>query len=245
MKYSKDNPNTIQNLFGSIAPQYDRANAILSVGLHYGWNRRLIKETLSHLTDKQSTYLDLCCGTGDISFCALEYAKKHKHSFHKMHLLDFCSEMLSLAKHKAELADVQSNIFNYIQGDAQKIPLPDKSVDFVTIAYGIRNVTNPESCIQEAARVLRPNGRFGILELTRPKITILKFFHSIYLKTLLPVLGRLVTQNQNAYHYLANSVQTFIPPEQLEQAMRKNNFTKIKKISLTGGIATVIIGNQI
>ena len=129
--------------------------------------------------------------------------------------------------------------------DVQQISLPDSYIDRATIAYGIRNVKNPAQCLNEVYRVLKPEGKIGILELSQPQHFILKYGHQIYIKMILPLLGKLITSNQAAYHYLPNSIQSFIPPSELKRIMLCSGFKNIQLFSLNGGIATIFIGSKV
>lgn len=236
--YDKNDPQSICAMFNSIAKNYDRTNGILSFQMHKLWNQKLINEAI--LPAHPISYLDLCCGTGAI---ALEYLRQTKHS-RKVYMLDFSSEMLQCAKHRAYSNQVKQHDITYLQADAQSIPLPDHSIDCATIAYGIRNVKNPQLCLEDVYRVLKTGGTFGILELTRPTNSLLRMGHWIYLRTLFPVLGKILTSNKDAYRYLCNSIHTFIPPEKLEALMASAGFKGIRKVSMTGGIATIVIGKK-
>lgn len=228
--------DSIQEMFGSIASHYDRTNAILSFGLFKLWNRALLKK-IAHPSDEH--LLDLCAGTGDISFLFLKY-----HPQKKVCLLDFCEEMLDVAQEKARLKKIPPSQFQKVVGDAQCIPLQDSSFDLVTIAYGIRNVKDPKKCIGEAWRVLRPEGRFGILELTRPNNSLLRFGHACYLKTLLPILGKWAAKNGDAYHYLSQTISSFQSPLSLKKLLIEAGFQKTEVVPLFGGIASLILGEK-
>ena len=112
------------------------------------------------------------------------------------------------------------------------------------MAYGIRNVQDPSLCIQEVFRVLKPGGSFGILELTRPRSLILRAGHHLYLHKLLPLLGKLLTDNQQAYQYLCQSIETFIEPQEIEKLLQYNGFIQTERLCLAGGIATIILGTK-
>lgn len=234
--YNKNDPDTIKTMFNSIAKQYDRTNAILSFNLQKIWNRSLINKVI--VPSKPEILLDLCCGTGAIAF---EYLRKTQDPL-KVYMLDFSEGMLECAKYHASKQDLDHHDIHYLQADAQVIPFLNNSVNCATIAYGIRNVKDPDLCIKDVFRVLKPGGTFGILELTRPKNKILKFGHSLYLKNILPLMGKLTTSNKDAYEYLCNSIHTFIPPEKLQQKMQDAGFQEIKRYPLFGGIATIITG---
>lgn len=237
--YDKNNPESIKSLFGNIAKKYDRTNTILSLKMHQRWNASLVKHVI--VPHQPSSLLDLCCGTGDIAYAYLHQSSKRTNVF----MLDFCEEMLTLAKEKADITGILRNHeLQFLQADAQSIPLESSSIDCTTISYGIRNVKTPSKCIQEVFRVLKPNGVFGILELTRPNHPFFRFFYNIYLKGILPLVGRLFVSNQEAYRYLCNSIQSFIPPQELTRMMQEAGFRDIQTKSLFGGAATILIGKK-
>lgn len=236
--YNKTDPTSIQKMFGSIAKQYDRTNAILSLSMHKYWNRQLIKNVL--LKKTPNTYLDLCCGTGEI---AINYLKESS-SFCEAYLLDFCPEMLSIAHERAKELHPHLCKISYMQADAQAIPLDNESMDSITMAYGIRNIPRPDQCFHEIYRVLKKQGTVGILELTQPKNPLLKAGHTIYLNTFLPLLGKLATSNREAYQYLCNSIKTFVQPYELEKMLKSAGFKNTYVKPLMGGIATIFIAEK-
>lgn len=224
--YDKTAPHTIQNLFSTIAKDYDLANCVLSFGLFRLWNQRLIKATTAdHL-------LDLCAGTGDIALGGMKQKR-----YRKATLIDFCSEMLSIAKEKAKK---QSIDLDYVCADVQTLPFKENAFDAATMAYGIRNVKEPEKCLREVYRVLKPGATLGILELTRPTTAFLRAGHRLYLKTCVPLLGRLVATNGDAYKYLSSSIKGFISPKELIALLLKSGFHEPTITPLTGGIATLM-----
>ncbi|WP_068466469.1 bifunctional demethylmenaquinone methyltransferase/2-methoxy-6-polyprenyl-1,4-benzoquinol methylase UbiE [Candidatus Protochlamydia phocaeensis] len=234
--YNKNRPQTIQKMFNSIAKRYDLTNAVLSCYLHKRWNHELVRRVLCDQTSH--TLLDLCSGTGDIAFDYLRSVSTPCRAY----LVDFSKEMLNCAKEKADQLSFSSHSLEYIQADVHRLPFLNQSVDCATMAYGIRNVHHPAQCIQEVYRVLKPGGCLGILELTRPSNRLLRYGHQIYLRTLLPLFGKWLTANEEAYQYLRQSIHTFIPPGQLEALFRENGFIKTGRYSLNGGIATIITG---
>lgn len=238
MLYDKTNPESIQQMFNSIARQYDRTNAILSFRMHKWWNRTLIHQAI--VPAKPAVLLDLCCGTGAIAF---EYLKTIQEPV-KAYMLDFSEGMLECAQLQAQRYGINHHQIHYLQADAQVIPLLGNSVNCATIAYGIRNIKDPSRCIKDVYRVLKPGGTFGILELTQPASPLLKFFHSFYLKNCLPLIGKIATSNQDAYAYLCNSIHGFTRPETLKTMMKETGFQNIQQISLLGGVATVLIGSK-
>lgn len=244
--YNKNDPSTIQEMFNSIAENYDKTNAILSFQMHKRWNQALIQEVL--VAEGPDSMLDLCCGTGAIAF---EYLKQKQIKSRsrdavpsKVYMLDFSVEMLAYAKKKAEAENFAQFNITYLQADAQSIPLPDDCIECATIAYGIRNVKQPQQCLNDVYRVLKRGGTFGILELTQPTHPLLRLGHGIYLRTLLPIMGKIFTSNEGAYRYLCNSIHSFIQPDALVALMETAGFSEIRKTPLMGGIATILIGKK-
>ena len=236
--YQKDSPQTIQSMFNSIAKRYDLTNAILSLNLHKRWNRTLIHHVLHGISDRK-VFIDLCSGTGDIAFNYLKSTSTCCNAY----LIDFSSEMLECAKAKAsQYSFSKCHQISYLEANVQKLPLPDHFANFATMAYGIRNVQNPSLCMQDVFRVLKPGGSFGILELTRPHHRLMHLGHQLYLRTFLPLLGKWLTDNKQAYQYLCQSIQTFISPQELENLLKSNGFVNTQRLSLAGGIATLLVG---
>lgn len=237
-EYNKNVPDTIRVMFDSIAGQYDRTNALLSFNLHKRWNKSLIDKVIVPSSPK--VYLDLCCGTGAISLPYLEKAVAPTTAY----LLDFSPQMLNLARARAESLSLEKHTINYLQADAQEIPLEAESVDCITIAYGIRNVKDSIKCFKEVERVLRPGGAFGILELTEPSNALLKCGHSFYLRNILPLIGKAVTSNEDAYRYLCNSIRNFISPETMVKMLSQTAFQQVYHIPLMGGVATLFAATK-
>ncbi len=234
--YTKSKPETIQTMFGHIAKQYDRTNAILSMQMHRWWNRQLVKTMQRE--GKAGILADLCCGTGEIAYTYLRHCTEPT----KAYLIDFCEEMLHCAKEKANVA--LPHELHFIQADVQAIPLPNESVDQATIAYGIRNVQSPQKCIADVYRILKPGGSFGILELTQPQNPVLRLSHKLYLSTALPLIGKWVAANREAYQYLCNSIQNFSKPDEIEKLLIQTGFVDTQRLPLLGGIATIISGKK-
>lgn len=236
ISYQSSEPDTIQKMFNSIAKRYDLANAILSFQLHKRWNKRLVQSVAPPAYPH--VFLDLCSGTGDIACHYLRHTTAPCQTF----LVDFSAQMLAYAKQKMPLQSGFS--IQFIEADVHHLPFEEAMADRMTMAYGIRNVQDPFQCLQEAYRVLKPGGAFGILELTRPKNRLLRLGHQGYLKILLPLMGKWLTDNADAYRYLCNSIQHFIEPEKLEMLLQQAGFIQTSRLSLAGGIATLLVGHK-
>jgi demethylmenaquinone methyltransferase/2-methoxy-6-polyprenyl-1,4-benzoquinol methylase len=233
-QYKKEDPSTIAAMFDKIAKEYDKTNAIMSMRLHKLWNRKLVDNTCAH---RPKVLIDLCAGTGEITY---EYLRRLDYP-HVAHLVDFSAEMLACAKHKGK--ELPHDIY-YHQADVQKLPLDSSIGDAATIAYGIRNVKDPLRCIQEVHRILKPNGTFGILELTRPSNPILAFGHRLYLQKVVPTLGKVFASDKGAYEYLCDSIKGFAEPSKISKMLSQTGFKNIQITPLWGGIATLITSQK-
>lgn len=216
---------TVKETFSAIAADYDRMNSILSLKMHNKWNQEL-----AALVRNSHHLLDLCAGTGEIAF---HFLRDNPQSVAV--LLDFCPEMLEVAKDKGASFEPR---FVTQEGDAQKLPFDNEAFDAATIAYGIRNVENPLLCFQEVYRVLQSGGRFAILELTRPS-GVFCLGHKLYLG-LVPLLGKLCARKKMPYSYLKESIQKFTAPKELMEQMSEVGFVNISCRKLLGGTATLI-----
>jgi demethylmenaquinone methyltransferase/2-methoxy-6-polyprenyl-1,4-benzoquinol methylase len=224
----------VKSLFESIAPRYDLLNSLLSAGLDREWRR---KAANAASVSPGERVLDLCTGTGELAALLAERSGPEG----EVVGLDFCAGMLNLAVKKHPENNGRSLVF--LHGDALHTPFPDESFDCISIAFGLRNIRPVAALFRETARILRDGGRAVVLELTRPE-SMLKALYRPYLQGILPVIGGLVSGNKRAYRYLADSIEAFISPEEVEEEMKTAGFTGIWRESLTGGIATLITGRK-
>jgi demethylmenaquinone methyltransferase / 2-methoxy-6-polyprenyl-1,4-benzoquinol methylase len=237
--YEKRSPLTIRSLFDSIAPRYDLANSLLAFQMHALWNQKLVKNVMQ---TKPQVVLDLCAGTGEIAHRLAKYSLKTKNFCPNITLLDFSPKMLEVASLRALQfpQDIQSK-FTCQEGDAQKLTFTDGLFDAVSCAYGIRNIQSPSQCFSEVFRVLKPGGLFAIVELTRPKNPFIKAFHGLYLKTFVPIIGKWLASNKEAYNYLNRSIQSFLTPAEVIEIAKNSGFTKTEVVPLSFGIATMFL----
>jgi demethylmenaquinone methyltransferase/2-methoxy-6-polyprenyl-1,4-benzoquinol methylase len=236
--YQKNRPETIQDMFNSISIRYDLANSILSFRMHKLWNKRLIKKVTQR--NRSLVHVDLCSGTGEIAFSLLRKAKEKQ----TVYLVDFSEGMLGCAKEKLKRLGLSRHTVHFRRADVQNLPIEDSTADSATLAYGVRNVKDPRLCIKEAYRILKPGGKFGILELTEPSNPLIRVGHQFYLKMIIPSIGKLLTSNQDAYEYLSHSIKDFIRPEEIEKILQEAGFVHTSIERLSGGIATLLYAEK-
>lgn len=212
-------PAAVEAMFDRISPVYDAMNRLMTAGLDRRW-RRLAAEAVVSAGDE---VLDACCGTGDLALAA-------ERAGGKVTGLDFAERMLERARRK-------SSSVTWVRGDLLALPFADQTFDAATVGFGIRNVADLESGLRELARVLRPGGRLGCLEITRPRGALRPFFR-LWFDGLVPLAGKLIPGGA-AYAYLPASVRRFPGPEDLAASMRRAGFTDVEWRLFGGGIVAL------
>lgn len=228
-------PARIAGMFDSIAPRYDLLNHVLSAGMDRGWRDQAV-DALALAANAR--VLDLCTGTGDLAIATV-----HRAAGSTVVGIDFAGEMLRLALSKTRDASLDHRI-RLVRGDATLIPLADRSCDAATIAFGIRNVAEPQRALAEIARVLKPGGRLAILEFGQPRIPGIRTLYSWYFRYMLPLVGRLISKHQSAYSYLPASVGTFPPPSEFAKTLSATGFSQVRAVPLTFGIVYLFIAER-
>ncbi len=225
----------VREVFDTVASKYDLMNDLMSGGVHRLWKDSFINELKPRPGMK---LLDVAGGTGDIAFRFL------KNGGGSVTVCDINYEMLHVGRDRAVDHGILKNI-NWTVGDAQKLPLPDCSVDAYTIAFGIRNVTRIEEALSEAYRVLRPGGKFQCLEFSKVVVPGFDKLYDTYSFKLLPEIGRFIAGNREAYQYLAESIRKFPDQETFASMIRAAGFERVKYRNLSGGIAAIHSGWRI
>jgi demethylmenaquinone methyltransferase/2-methoxy-6-polyprenyl-1,4-benzoquinol methylase len=231
-------PARIAGMFDRIAPRYDFLNHLLSAGIDRRWRARAIASL--QLTGRE-TVLDVCTGTGDLAIAAARSTPGAR----RVVGVDFAGAMLNVGLAKLRRAGLADRI-TLVRGDAARIPVADRSVDAITIAFGIRNVEDTAAACAEMARVLRPGGRIAILEFAIPTLPLVRQGYLWYFKHVLPLIGRLVSRHDAAYGYLPASVSAFASPDEFVTILRQAGFTEIRAVPLSLGIVYLymVVGRE-
>ncbi len=226
-----DKGRRVQRMFAAIAPSYDLNNRLHSLWRDQAWRRAAVELAHPRQTD---TVLDVACGTGDLTLAfATRKAKR-------VIGVDFVHEMLAIADGKTADRGPQPA---YAAGDAMRLPVADRSVDIVSIAFGLRNVADPRKAIAEFYRVLKPGGRLVILEFGLPRSPVLRWGYNLYFRHVLPRTATWVSGDRSgAYKYLPESVNTFIDRPRIVQMMTDTGFVSVQQRPMTFGIAVAYLG---
>jgi demethylmenaquinone methyltransferase / 2-methoxy-6-polyprenyl-1,4-benzoquinol methylase len=216
----------ISGMFDAIAPRYDLLNRLLSAGIDRRWRAAAIRSL--NFTGRE-TLLDVCTGTADVALEA------RRGGAARVLGVDFAGAMLKLGLVKVRAAGEDGRI-PLVRGDAMSLPARSSSVDAVTVAFGIRNVEHTEQACAEMARVLKPGGRLAILEFGVPKIPGVSALYLWYFRSVLPLIGRLISGHSGAYTYLPASVGAFPPPERFMAMLQQVGFVETHARAMTFGI---------
>ena len=227
----------IRSMFADIARSYDLLNHLLSLNIDRYWRRRT---TRLAPPAGDGPILDVCTGTGDL---ALAYDRAARGRLPIVGS-DFCMPMLLPACEKARRRRATGRV-RFLEADTQRLPFPDGVFQLVTVAFGLRNVTDTDRGIAEMVRVARPGGRVAILEFSRPRHWLFGPLYRLYFRRILPLVGQLVSRSRdNAYNYLPASVMEFPDGEALAAKLRGHGLTDVKWFPLTFGIATLYVGTK-
>jgi len=228
--YTGPDPSKIRAMFRDISPGYDRANQVLSGGIHHLWRRAAVRLSQAK---KGDAVLDCATGTGDLAI-----AFKKRVQYGRVVGTDFVPEMIELARKKSPRIEFEV-------ADVTQLPYANDTFDVASISFGIRNVGDPRKGISELARVVKPGGRVIILEFGQPRGRAFGAFYDFYRKRILPRLGGVLTGNRDAYDYLESSTARFPSGDDFVAMMRESaEFTSIDIKPLTLGIAWLYCGTR-
>jgi demethylmenaquinone methyltransferase/2-methoxy-6-polyprenyl-1,4-benzoquinol methylase len=219
----------VHKIFTTVAPYVDTLTRTFSLGMDRYWRKRAV--ALSGIK-RGDRVLDVCAGTGELSFILARTVGSEGTIVGS----DFCENMLELARKKMD--DRHANI-TFLLADTKKVPFPDNSFDAVTVAFGMRNIPDTVLALKEIRRVLKPEGKFLCLELTRPRNRWFLVVYKWYIFRVMPFISNLVMKTAEPFLYLPRSIEEFYPPSVFREIIVKNGFSNVVVDSMTMGIATV------
>lgn len=222
----------VRAVFGSVAGSYDVMNDLMSLGIHRLWKDNLI-EWLAPRPGQ--SLVDLAGGTGDV---ALRFLQAGGGS---VEIVDINTDMLAAGQSRSDLKAYQDRL-TWTEGNAESLPLETASVDRITIAFGLRNVTNRMAALQDCLRVLKPGGRFCCLEFSHVENALFSRLYDSWSFGMLPQIGGLVAGDKPAYQYLVESIRKFPNQQALADMMEEAGFAQVRFRNLTGGIAAIHSG---
>lgn len=225
----------VKEIFSTITGKYDFLNRFLSLRRDVAWRNFAAEKMRFFQTNR---YLDVACGTGDLSIAAAE-----RHPDISVTGLDFVDEMVEAAKNKVRKKNLAGRI-QVIQGDALHLPFEDNHFDVTGIAFGIRNIPDRTRALSEMLRVTVPGGQVMVLEMTFVENRFFKLFYYIYLNYLLPAFAKIFSKNPAAYHYLADSIMNFPSPDAFSKILEEAGMVHVGKYPLTFGITWLHIGSK-
>ena len=229
----QDKNKLVNSVFSDVHKKYDLMNDIMSLGVHRAWKEKFIDWMGPQ---PETKLIDVASGTGDIA--KLFYEKTNKTA--NITCVEPNKKMLERGKIKLK----NYKTINWINSKAEKIPVKDDAFDYYSISYGIRNVSDINSVLKEALRVLKPGGRFMCLEFSKIDNELLDYLYKQYSKTI-PLIGKLIVGSDKPYKYLVESIEKFYNQQQLAELILNNGFSKVEYRNLSNGISAIHSGWKI
>ena len=235
--YGKDGEKgkLVEQMFNNIAPTYDILNHRLSWDIDKSWRKKAISQLLPF---NPQSILDIATGTGDFAILSAEMLSPKQ-----MIGVDISDGMMTIGRQKVEAKGLQDIVF-FKKEDCTNLSFEDNSFDAVTAAFGIRNFQDLDRGLSEMCRVLKQGGHLIIVELTTPICFPMKQLFKIYSHTILPIYGRIISKDTNAYHYLINTIEAFPQGERMVEILRDIGFKEPKFTRLTSGICTMYFATK-
>ena len=220
----------VEQMFDNIAPAYDKLNYTLSLGIDHYWRRKAINSLKAY---KPQQMLDVATGTGDFAILACK-------RLHPQTLLgiDISDGMMEVGKRKVKAAGLDKQIV-FAHEDCTNLSLKSDTYDAVTVAFGIRNFANLDKGLEDMCRVLKPGGHLVILELSNPQHFPMKQLYNLYAKTVIPLIGKLVSKDGQAYNYLPQSIEACPQGAMMQEVISRAGFKEVSFEPLTFGICTM------
>jgi demethylmenaquinone methyltransferase/2-methoxy-6-polyprenyl-1,4-benzoquinol methylase len=230
-------PERVRRMFGQIAGRYDVLNHLLSLGIDHYWRWRTVRCVRPEGT---LPILDVCTGTGDLALAFDRAAGRQLNIV----AADFCHEMLEIGRQKSTQAGANERI-TFLEADTQSLPLPSNAFQIVSVAFGLRNVSDADRGLAEMTRVAAPGGRVAVLEFSSPAWQPFRAIYGWYFRNVLPRIGQFLARNSSAaYEYLPESVGQFTQGEALADRMRAAGLVNVRCYPLTLGVATLYVGRK-
>ena len=226
--------NHIALMFNDIAPTYDKLNHLLSLNIDRIWRRKAVRRVKKAIKNIENpSLLDIACGTADST---IALAKINKNVSVKG--IDISDKMLEIGKRKVEKLSLDNRI-SFANSCAENIDFHDDSFDAAMVAFGVRNFSDRKQGLKEIRRVLKPNGTLIVLELSEPQNVIARWFYNLYFKNILPLVGKRVSGNAEAYRYLQQSVEKFPMPDEFMALLSECGYINMKHKALTFGLCRI------
>ncbi|MCH2034850.1 MAG: bifunctional demethylmenaquinone methyltransferase/2-methoxy-6-polyprenyl-1,4-benzoquinol methylase UbiE [Tenacibaculum sp.] len=219
----------VAQMFDTISKNYDGLNRVISLGIDVSWRKKVVK-LVSENNPKQ--ILDIATGTGDLAMMMAELNPD------RIIGLDISAGMLEVGKEKINKANLSDKI-EMVVGDSENIPFEDNTFDAITVSFGVRNFENLDKGLQEIHRVLKPGGKFVVLETSNPTKFPFKQGYKLYTNIFLPIVGKLFSKDKVAYSYLSESANSFPFGEAFNNILTKNGFKNASSLPVTFGVASI------
>lgn len=219
----------VAQMFDNISEDYDGLNRVISLGIDVSWRKKVVKLVGEN---NPQQILDIATGTGDLALMMSELNPE------KIVGLDISEGMLQVGRQKIAKANL-SNKIKMIVGDSENIPFPDNTFDAITVSFGVRNFENLDKGLTEILRVLKPGGKFVILETSNPTKFPFKQGYKLYTNYILPIIGKLFSKDKVAYSYLSETANSFPFGKAFNNILQKNGFKNAKNIPVTFGVASI------
>jgi demethylmenaquinone methyltransferase/2-methoxy-6-polyprenyl-1,4-benzoquinol methylase len=235
----EEKQSRVRDVFERVAGKYDIMNDAMSMGVHRLWKREFVAQLPLR---PEIRMLDLAGGTGDIAFRMLERAENAKLPM-QITLCDINAEMLKVGEARAQdknwTGTSGDERLKFVCGNAEKLPFPDAHFDIVTIAFGIRNVTDIPAALREAHRVLKPGGIFTSLEFSNVEPAPLQKLYDLYSFTMIPRMGQLIAQDKDSYQYLVESIRKFPDRKRFAAMIAEAGFHRVSAQALSAGVVAI------
>lgn len=227
----EDKQSHVGAVFDSVAQQYDIMNDVMSLGIHRIW--KYLTAYLTHIREGDLV-LDMAAGSGDMARLLVNKVGDRGHVV----LADINANMLNVGRQRLIDANILSNV-SYVQANAEQLPLPNNTFDCITMAFGLRNVTHKDKALASLCAALKPGGQLCILEFSKPSFPLLSTIYDAYSFSVLPFLGKIITQDADSYRYLAESIRMHPDQATLKQLALDAGFDQCDYMNMCGGIVAL------